>query len=81
MIKKRFEEGELDECPLTLKDLTKIKESFLNVLVAFHHTRVKYPQAPKKRTPRARPADLTDEAVARPEISSSPPQSGTPSLP
>lgn len=45
LVKKRFEEGELDECPLTLKDLTKIKKAFLNVLVGMYHTRVKYPEA------------------------------------
>ncbi len=43
VIKRRFEEGELDECPLTLKDLSKIKEAFLRVLMGIHHTRVKYP--------------------------------------
>ncbi|MBI5472444.1 MAG: HDIG domain-containing protein [Ignavibacteriae bacterium] len=43
LIKKRFEEGELDECPLTLKDLTKIKKAFLGVLVGVYHARVKYP--------------------------------------
>ncbi len=36
-------EGELDECDLTLKDLTKIKESFLKILVGIHHHRLKYP--------------------------------------
>jgi len=44
MIKKRFAEGELDECPLTLKDLTKIKEAFLRVLLGVYHARVKYPK-------------------------------------
>lgn len=52
MVRKRFEEGELDECPLTLKDLTKIKAAFLGVLVGIHHTRVKYPEQPVKRVPR-----------------------------
>lgn len=44
LFKKRFEEGELDECPLTLKDLTKIKKAFLGVLVGIYHGRVKYPE-------------------------------------
>jgi hypothetical protein len=52
IIKNRFAEGELDECPLTLKDLTKIKEAFLNALVGMHHTRVTYSGQPRKRTPR-----------------------------
>ncbi|MBL7129360.1 MAG: HDIG domain-containing protein [Ignavibacteria bacterium] len=44
IIKKRFMEGELDECDLTLKDLTKIKQSFLKILVGIHHQRIKYPE-------------------------------------
>lgn len=43
VIRARFMEGELDECDLTLKDLTKIKESFLKILVGIHHHRIKYP--------------------------------------
>ncbi|MBK8551478.1 MAG: HDIG domain-containing protein [Ignavibacteria bacterium] len=43
VIRNRFMEGELDECDLTLKDLTKIKESFLKILLGIHHHRIKYP--------------------------------------
>ncbi|MEP7146893.1 MAG: HDIG domain-containing metalloprotein [bacterium] len=43
VIRNRFMEGELDECDLTLKDLTKIKESFLTILMGIHHHRIKYP--------------------------------------
>ncbi|MBI3766152.1 MAG: HDIG domain-containing protein, partial [Ignavibacteriales bacterium] len=32
MIKQRFSEGQLDECDLTLRDLTKIKEAFEKIL-------------------------------------------------
>jgi len=48
IIKKRFMEGELDECDLTLKDLTKIKKSFLKILVGIHHQRIKYPEDEKE---------------------------------
>lgn len=43
MIKERFLEGQLDECELTLRDLTKIKEAFFKILVGIHHQRLKYP--------------------------------------
>jgi putative nucleotidyltransferase with HDIG domain len=49
LIKKRVEEGELDECPLTLKDLTRINQAFLSVLVGIYHARVKYPDAEKEK--------------------------------
>lgn len=44
IIRKRFAEGELDECPLTLTDLTKIKSAFLGVLVGIYHSRIRYPE-------------------------------------
>lgn len=62
LIKKRFEEGELDECPLTLKDLTKIKTAFLNVLVGVYHSRVKYPDPVAKKKPRRSPTAPADES-------------------
>ncbi len=44
IIKSRFMEGELDECDLTLRDLIKIKQSFLKTVVGIHHHRIKYPE-------------------------------------
>ncbi len=43
IVKGRFTTGELDECDLTLKDLTKIQEAFLPMLEATKHSRVAYP--------------------------------------
>ena len=43
MIRLRFLEGQLDECELTLRDLSKIREAFLKILVGIHHQRIKYP--------------------------------------
>ncbi len=63
LVRKRFVEGELDECPLTLKDLTRIKAAFLGVLVGVYHSRVKYPEIPRRHyrrkaaTPPQLPAD------------------------
>ncbi len=44
IIKRRFIEGELDECELTLRDLSKIKKAFLKILVGIYHQRIKYPE-------------------------------------
>jgi len=43
IIQKRFMDGELDECDLTLRDLHNIEESFLPVLIGSHHGRIEYP--------------------------------------
>jgi cyclic-di-AMP phosphodiesterase PgpH len=44
IVKSRFMEGELDESNLTLSDLTKIRESFLTILLGVYHPRLKYPE-------------------------------------
>ncbi len=40
----RLKEGQLDDAPITFKDITKMKESFLSILISQHHKRVKYPK-------------------------------------
>ena len=80
IVRQRFDEGELDECPLTLKDLTKIKIAFLSALIGIYHTRVKYPESLKKRTPRTkRPAQPNESSPQ--ETPPSPPAPHTQSSP
>ncbi len=45
IIDDRFKSGELNECPLTLRDLAQIKEAFAKVLMAAFHHRVVYPDS------------------------------------
>ncbi|MDE3089769.1 MAG: HDIG domain-containing protein [Chloroflexota bacterium] len=46
IIDERLRDGQLDECDLTLYDLSQIRESFFGVLQGLFHPRVKYPEAP-----------------------------------
>lgn len=48
IIDERLYEGQLNNCPLTFKDLQKIKDIFLNILVGMYHGRVKYPGQDEK---------------------------------
>ncbi|MDA9101126.1 HDIG domain-containing protein [Omnitrophica bacterium] len=43
IINDKFIDGQLDECDLTLKDLHRIQESFVQNLLAIYHTRIRYP--------------------------------------
>ena len=43
LIKSRLNDGQLDNCDLTLKDLEKIRKSFLKVLSGIYHERIEYP--------------------------------------
>ena len=44
IISSRIKEGQLDEAPLTFKDITIIKNSFKNILLGQYHKRIKYPK-------------------------------------
>jgi putative nucleotidyltransferase with HDIG domain len=53
IIKKRLDEGQLDECPLTLDDLRRLKGTvdgqtgMLPVLRGIYHIRIEYPEEPQ----------------------------------
>lgn len=44
IINARIKEGQLDEAPLTFKDISNIKISFKNILLGQFHKRIKYPK-------------------------------------
>ncbi len=43
IIEDKFTSGQLEECDLTLRDLHKIEESFLKILLGVFHQRIDYP--------------------------------------
>jgi hypothetical protein len=43
LVKRRFEAGELDECPITMSDLRLIQDTFTNILTSRFHQRIDYP--------------------------------------
>jgi putative nucleotidyltransferase with HDIG domain len=56
MAMKRLQDGQFDECDLTLRELSRIEASLSKSLAAHHHGRVAYPKAPdepldKEQTP------------------------------
>ncbi|MBF0494145.1 MAG: HDIG domain-containing protein [Candidatus Omnitrophica bacterium] len=48
VINNKFIDGQLDECYLTLKDMHKIADAFVRVLMAIFHTRTTYPDDENK---------------------------------
>ncbi len=44
IIERRLSDGQLDNSDLTLRDLEKIKETFIKVLEGVYHPRIKYPE-------------------------------------
>ncbi|MCU0478612.1 MAG: HDIG domain-containing protein [Chloroflexi bacterium] len=44
IIEERLEDGQFDECDLTLRDLERIREAFVAQLLGMYHQRIAYPQ-------------------------------------
>jgi hypothetical protein len=44
IIRERLEDGQFDECDLTLRDLERIREAFVAQLLGMYHRRIEYPQ-------------------------------------
>ena len=44
LVEKRFLEGELEDCDLTMRDLKGIIEGFVSVLIGIYHERIEYPE-------------------------------------
>ena len=49
IIRQRLEEGQFDDCNLTLRDLTRIKASFVTLLTGIYHPRIPYPPSGEVR--------------------------------
>ncbi|MBR5400619.1 MAG: HDIG domain-containing protein [Treponema sp.] len=43
LINAKIEAHQLDNCELTYRDITKIKEAFVQILAGFYHSRIEYP--------------------------------------
>lgn len=48
IIKDKLDDGQLDNCDLTLKDMNEIANAFMTVLSGFFHERTEYPDLEKK---------------------------------
>jgi membrane-associated HD superfamily phosphohydrolase len=45
---KRLQDGQFDECDLTLRELSQIEMSISKTLAAHYHGRIAYPKSPEK---------------------------------
>jgi membrane-associated HD superfamily phosphohydrolase len=50
IIQERVQDGQLDECGLTLSELARVREAFIPVLTAIFHVRAPYPEDPRRRS-------------------------------
>jgi putative nucleotidyltransferase with HDIG domain len=55
IIQNKFLDGQLEECDLTLSDLSVIEETYRRVILGIYHQRIDYPSAQPPRLPPALP--------------------------
>jgi len=74
LIRCKVDDGQLDDAPITLRDLSRIRDAFITVLTGAFHERIEYPavELPQRRPTPALPAPK-DEA---PEPDSGEPAAG-----
>jgi len=44
MIREKLEDGQLDQCDLTLKEIDQIGEAFVYIMSGIYHSRIEYPE-------------------------------------
>jgi putative nucleotidyltransferase with HDIG domain len=42
---RKFSDGQLDECNLTLKDISRVENAFIRILLGIYHQRIDYPRS------------------------------------
>jgi len=50
IFRSRMEDGQLDEAPITLRELQIVKETYIELLRGAYHPRIKYPKLESKQT-------------------------------
>ncbi len=56
-ITERFNDGQFDECDLTMSHLQKIREALVHALMARYHFRIAYPATIRREPPRSDPRE------------------------
>jgi putative nucleotidyltransferase with HDIG domain len=65
-ISERFDDGQFDECDLTMRHLRDMREAFVRTLLARYHFRVAYPALPKPSVPRTETTSSSITVVGPP---------------
>ena len=74
IVGSKVEQGQLDDAPLTLGEISRIKQEFTKVLAGTYHHRIDYPhlQLPPDAPAAATPQAVTQEVSAAPAAETQP---------
>lgn len=59
VIRERLDDGQLDECDLTLKQIEQVRQTFISILEGIYHPRIEYPDLKRVAS-----TSITPEAAA-----------------
>jgi len=48
VVQGKLNDNQLDECDITLKEIEKVIQAFINVLTGIYHDRIEYPNMEEK---------------------------------
>ena len=72
IVNKCVQDGQLDECPLTLRDLHTASETFVQVLMGIHHHRIEYPAPPSGKSAKGRGLPASSITLELPPLTPNP---------
>ena len=49
LINEKRDLGQFDDCPITMKELTTIKDTIIKDVPSMYHSRIKYPEVRKRK--------------------------------
>ena len=62
LVRAKIQDGQLDDCPLTLQELAIVKDSFASTLRSMLHSRIDYPKDDERATPTSKPVSSDRES-------------------
>lgn len=65
IIKDKLDDGQLDHCELTLKDLDMVAKAFMRVFGGYFHEREEYPEMKIKRLQKENEAKINNEIISK----------------
>ncbi|MDI3339543.1 MAG: HDIG domain-containing protein [Sphaerobacter sp.] len=64
VIRERLDDGQLDECDLTLKQIEQVRQTFISILEGIYHPRIEYPELRRVAEPSPRPEAAATEVAS-----------------
>ncbi len=63
IIRSRIDDHQLDECPLTMRELHIVRDTYIEVLRGLYHNRVRYPGEEKEKSDERKPSPQGELAL------------------